>query len=259
MARLTKRDVYGAQGIVFDGDHIVTPNGEHVTELLKDGNTKVGKTVFTWSTLPGNFEHNVTVNGEHMMIKGTCACNCDGCYAQRGRYNADNVKESNAIHTILIREYPDFVKRAIVAQIRASKIKLVRIHASGDFEDSHVEPWREIISACPNTRFWTYTKNENAQHAFDDLPNMHVVPSIILNRGYNFGHCDYILETYLRLKDMGASVYICKCGFDDNAAHCNTCEACSKYDYVLFLEHSTSYNGKADPLYNTLKDIVMAQ
>lgn len=93
---------------------------------------------------------------------------------------------------------------------------------------------------------------------FDELKNANIVKSVIPHVGVNFGHCDYIISAYYALREMGEKVYICKCGFDDKQ-HCERCGVCAGYKYVLFLEHSTKYNGKADPLYSKLYEIVMNQ
>ena len=87
---------------------------------------------------------------------------------------------------------------------------------------------------------------------------MNVVKSIIPGKGFNFGHCDYILGLYEFLRKTGKKVYICKCGIDKNQ-HCVNCGACRTCDYVLFLEHSTEYKAENDPLFPVLKGIVESQ
>ena len=106
---------------------------------------------------------------------------------------------------------------------------------------------------------------KNSIVAFDDINNFNVVKSIVCidgkRRGFNFGKCDYILALYKELTARGESVYICKCGFDDeNPAHCITCAACRTCKYVLFVLHSTpDYDAKKDALFPVLKEIVMNQ
>ena len=151
--------------------------------------------------------------------------------------------------------------RAIMAQIIADGIRVCRVHVTGDFFSmEYINMWREIAQAFPGVVFWSYTKNPVAEHAFDDIENFHVVPSKIPGKGYNYGHCNYILALFDYLTKKGFRVFVCMCGFDDeNPAHCDTCGACRTCDYVLFLEHSTNYNAKDDPLYPVLKALVLAQ
>lgn len=254
--RLSKREIYAAHGIVYADGKILSPLGM-IEPLLKNGNEKLGLGVWTFSTLPGTGEYTAVVNGERVAVCGTCKCDCPGCYAKTGHYHRSNVLTSNAINTIIARDYLDFMVRAISAQIAADNIKLCRIHAAGDFSTpEYINSWREIVKATPETSFWTYTKNPAAENAFDDLNNINIVKSIIPGIGFNFGHCGYILDTFNALTAAGAKVHICKCGFDKNQ-HCVNCRGCVDNDFVLFVEHSTGYKAEKDPLYNDLMKIAM--
>ncbi|MBO5967277.1 MAG: hypothetical protein J6S14_02130 [Clostridia bacterium] len=254
-----KKNVYACYGIEFENGKIKAPLFGWINPLLVDGNSKLGKGVWTFSMLPGNFWYKVEIDGETMETCGTCNCNCPGCYAQTGFYNMPSVIRSNAIKTILARLYPDFVRRAITAQIWADNIKLCRIHASGDFFNAeYISAWREIVKACEACVFWTYTKNQEAENAFNDLANINIVKSIIPGYGFNFGHCDYILRVYKALKELGKTVYICRCGIDKNQ-HCTNCKGCSKNDFVLFIEHSTNYCAEKDALYGEVKTLIESQ
>lgn len=257
--RTAKKDIYARYGIVYKSGKIFSPVFGWVRPLLINGNDKLGKGVWTWSVLPGNFSHRVIIDGVKYDIAGTCPCNCDGCYGQTGRYNCDNVKASNGRKTILSRNYPEWVKNAILAQIEADKIEICRIHAVGDFFSSYyISMWFEIIATAKNTVFWSYTKNPIAESAFDVLPNVNIVKSVIRGHGFNFGHCGYVMKVYHALKAAGKNVHICRCGIDKNQ-HCTTCHGCIDNDYVLFLEHSTNYIAEKDPLYNDFVALVESQ
>ena len=261
MARLTKKDIYAKHGITFDNGKIVSPIGL-ISELLKEGNTKTGKAVYTFSLLPGTFDFTVDIQGNPVSIVGTCCCNCSGCYAKTGRYNCDNVIYSMDINTYLVNNHIDFVKACIMAQLETIGRGEVRIHAAGDFNtkdpDSYAAMWHEIAKKNNAFRFWTYTKVKKFENLFNDLKNANIVKSVIPGIGFNFGHCDYIINAYYTLREMGKSVYICKCGIDKNQ-HCERCGVCATYDYVLFLEHSTGYNAEKDPLFGKLVEIVNNQ
>ena len=259
MKKATKKDVYADFGIEYKDGKIFAPEFGWIPELLVNGNSKLGKGVWTFSTLPSNLVFSVIIKGKKYEIKGTCPCNCDGCYAQKGFHNMPSTIRSNAIKTYLARNYLEFVKNAIIAQIISSNIKLVRIHESGDFFcDEYVVIWREIVTVCGNCLFWGYTKNIKAENSFNDLNNVNIVKSIIKGFGFNFGKCEYLINLYNTLVSMGKKVHICKCGIDKNQ-HCTNCKGCVENEFVLFIEHSTGYNAEKDPFFPILKEIIENQ
>lgn len=257
----SKKQVYEKYSIQYKSGKILSPIG-WTAEPLKEGNSKTGKNVYTYSLLPGIAKVEIDFNGKHIEVKGTCICNCEGCYAQTGFYRMNNVIMSLAINTYLLNNYPDFVKNAIMAQLEIIGRGEIRIHASGDFNtadpDLYANMWLEIAKRFNSFRFWTYTKVKKYETLFDSLKNANIVKSVIPGIGFNFGHCDYIINVYYTLKAMGKSVYICRCGIDKNQ-HCELCGICATYDYVLFLEHSTNYKAEDDPLYEKLCEIVNNQ
>lgn len=256
--RKTKKEIFAAWGIEYKAGKIYHPILGWIRVVLKKGNGKLGFTIYTFSTLAGTREYRSTVIPT-CAIHGTCGVNCKGCYAQLGRYVFPNVVDCNARHTFLAIADIDFLKRAILAQIEADRIETVRIHASGDFMSlEYIEMWREICLATPSVTYWTYTKYAPAEHAFDDIPNCNVIPSVIPGHGLNYGTCAHILETYEALIAAGESVYICRCGIDKNQ-HCENCTGCTKHKYVLFIEHSTAYKAEQDPLFDKLKAVIEAQ
>lgn len=257
----TKKQIYAAHGITFKGGKLISPIGP-INELLKDGNTKTGIEVKTFSLLPGTALYDVVINGASFTVKGTCICDCVGCYAKTGFYKQANVIRSMAINTILVNEYPDFVREAIAAQLEILGRGEIRIHAAGDFNtknpDEYTKMWKETAKSFPSFRFWTYTKVKKYELLFDGLKNANIVKSVIPHIGINFGHCDYIINAYYTLKAMSCNVYICRCGIDKEQ-HCANCGVCTAYDFVLFLEHSTEYKAEDDPLYEKLCEIVNNQ
>lgn len=224
-------------------------NGVKIRELLKQGVEKIGKNVWHFSTLP------TCENG------GTCFCTCENGYCQKGRYNMESVKESLKARTNIVRADLQYFVNEAVREIRAHKVKFVRIHVTGDFFcKEYCFAWYAIIKACPGVTFWTYTKSYG--YGFDDaiklvnsLPNCNIVESDIPGCGYNFGHCDYILDTYYKLLLNGDNPYICPCGTDPTV-HCNDCHKCAERKHVLFLEHGTKYKAAKDPLFSKVAEIV---
>lgn len=263
---MNKKAIYASYGIEYNNGKIFAPVFGWIKPLLIDGNAKLGKGIWTFSTLPTTQIYHVVINGMSFDVKGTCPCSCVGCYATKGFYQMKSVVNSLAVKTLLCREYLDFVKKAISAQIKADNIKFLRIHASGDFFSvEYVNMWKEIATENNSVVFWTYTKFEQAEDMFNGFENAHVVPSIIKGRGFNFGTCEHILACYEYLTNMGKRVHICRCGIDKSHT-CTACtkresnkNACADYDFVLFLEHSTNYKAEEDKLYPIVKALVLSQ
>lgn len=240
--RITKADIYAKYGVEYitKKNHITTPIGESCP-LLKKGNKKLGSNVWTWS-----------------MSQTTCPCHCVGCYADSGHYQRASVRNSLNRNTELAKNHLAFLKNALSAQLATLPDgSEVRIHAVGDFFSyDYAMMWVDIVKAFPNLVFWTYTKTKY-KGIFDTLANANIVKSTYKGR-VNFGHCDHVMTLHNELKADGKSVYICRCGVDDNQ-HCEGCGMCSAMEYVLFLEHSTSYRAKDDPLYPAFVEMVNNQ
>ncbi len=273
--RITKAMIYAAFGIDYRNGKIRVPIFGYVRPLLKCGNGKIGK-AWHFSTLATNLVKSFEHDGTIYTCPGTCACTCRNektgkvdCYACAGRFVMNCVKAPLGINTFLARYYVEFMTRAIMAQIIADGIKVCRVHVSGDFfpdtekavQTAYIAAWRTIADAFPGTAFWSYTKIASAENAFSDCNNFHIVKSFIPGHGYNFGECGYIIGLYHDLKAAGKSVYICLCGIDDDAApKCYDCGACRKYDYVLFVKHSTGdYDAKKDALFPALVQLALSQ
>lgn len=300
-ARKNRKKIYARFGIEYKAGKILSPinGGMWITPPLVNGNDKIGKGAWHFSTLPGKKSWHVNIalktawklcekkdskfygkpvsyttvdndNPVYIDIDGTCACTCvdkDGkisCYAFTGNYNYDTTKAYLAIRTILARQHMDFLKRAILAQIEAENIELCRIHAAGDFfNKAYADMWKEIATECQHTIFWTYTKVKQFEKLFDGLDNANIVKSCIPGFGFNYGHCDYIMRLYKYLKRKGEKVHICFCGIEKFAGiapkHCTECKSCSECDYVLFIEHSTEYKAEKDPLFPELVKLILSQ
>lgn len=258
---MTRKEIYEKYGIEYKAGKILSPIG-WTYPVLKEGNDKTGKAVYTFSVLPGTRKFSVDIAGKKYTVSGTCTCDCVGCYAKTGRYNGKGVIKSMAINTILVNEYPDFIENAIRAQLEILGRGEIRIHAAGDFNtknpDQYADMWKRIATDFPMFRFWTYTKLKRFESLFDGMKNANIVKSIIPHIGINFGHCDYIINAYYTLKSLELPVYICKCGIDKNK-HCENCGVCTAYKYVLFIEHSTEYKAEKDPLYGKLCEIINNQ
>ena len=288
--RRTKKQIYAAYGIDYDqktGRIYFPILDKWITPLLVDGNAKIGKTVYHFSTLPGTRDYHLNINTKtekristtektfgqeiavtvldndnpfYVDVTGTCICECDNCYAMTGNYVYKTTLAYLAVRTIAARADIDFMVRAIMAQIKADNIKLLRIHASGDFFSvEYIDAWKRIIAAFPGTVFWSYTKNPLAESAFDQFDNCNIVKSRLPDLSLNYGTAREIMDKYAMLMAMGKTVYICRCGIDDRQ-HCVNCSACARFDYVLFIKHGDKkYDVKKDPLLPAITALIESQ
>ena len=245
----TKKEIYAAHGIEFikskNTEKLVSPLGL-VNKPLVNGNKKIGRGCYHFSTLPGTQLFDVVVNGMSFTVKGTCCCDCVGCYAKTGNYRYQSVKNALGMRTILARNYLDWLEKAIRAQIVADKIETIRIHAAGDFcSFAYAMMWYRIAKDFPGVKIWTYTKVREFESLFDTLPNSNIVKSVIPGIGFNFGHIDFVQDTYNKLASAGKTVHVCRCGVDKDQ-HCTNCKGCSENEFVLFVEHSTEYKAEKE-------------
>ena len=250
-------DIKGCKAVA--GFDMVEIDGVFYPLPLVDGNSKIGH-VWHASTLPTDKKYHIEYNNMVIDEKGTCPLECKGCYGTKGNYNYENVLFYIAMRTRLLRKYPEIYFQVCRAQITTENIKLIRLHATGDFIENEAAGWYKIFKDMPDLIGWTYTKCKKTGDIkrLNNLNNFNIVDSIIPGCGFNFGHIDYILNVYEKLKKAGKDVYICRCGIDKNQ-HCEKCGGCALNKYVLFIEHSTGYKAEKDPLYNTIKAIIEAQ
>lgn len=92
----------------------------------------------------------------------TCpgALNCiKGCYARTGLYNMPSVKRAQEARLALTKDSELFIA-VIDTELRKRKVKVLRIHDSGDFySEQYRDAWFSIMQLNPKVRFYAYTKN----------------------------------------------------------------------------------------------------
>lgn len=125
---------------------MVVKNKADTRFLLCMGNRKLGDVVYTF-TLPAV----KTCPGRSKLCEKVC-------YALKGhlRMVLDNGSYTWR-HAVTLTD--EFVCR-MVREIQFRGCQLVRIHVAGDFySPEYVRKWAEIVAACPNTRFFVYTRS----------------------------------------------------------------------------------------------------
>lgn len=141
---------------------------EYIARMVKNGNIKIGNTMWSWNKLAGN--------GVIAGCKGTCGEHCTGCYnAEDPRkspcyvfksYNLYGWDKSSVVaghvrNTNIMRNDIDHAFNDIQLQLKRGKKKpsAVRIHASGELENAQeLRKWIETARMFPEIPFYVYTK-----------------------------------------------------------------------------------------------------
>lgn len=162
--------------------YIIDP--EHAKLHISKGNSKLGKGIYSFATLPGNSDHLLTLNSGKVLltdIPGTCTKYCsncakDGaCYAWRDAKLHHNVTiRAWGENTILLRSGEVFY---LISEFIAKKnqkfrkthleedkvVKTFRINTSGEIESlKELLGWIVVARTNPEVTFGIYTKNYDA-------------------------------------------------------------------------------------------------
>lgn len=147
----------------------------HITK----GNTKIGKTIYSFSTLPGNKEHLLYAKGELLTdIPGTCTNLCKGCFGACYAVNSAKLHHNAVIkawaeNTLLLRNKPMETFKMIDEYITKKNIKYYKTQ---DMGNRGITTWRWNVSGeiqnvtelllmndlarkHPEVQFGIYTKN----------------------------------------------------------------------------------------------------
>ena len=150
----------------------ITKEALHISK----GNTKIGKTIYSFSTLPGNSNHMMYVGGELLTeIPGTCSKHCESCHNVCYAFNSGKLHHNVCIkawgeNTLLLRSGK--IEQAIneyLAQKNKRKqvVKTFRINVSGEIESvKDLEMWDRLAAKWPDIKFGLYTKNYEALDEF---------------------------------------------------------------------------------------------
>ena len=116
----------------------------------------------------------------------------DKCYAKKAERIYPNVRKwrNDNLKYSKLDSFPEIISR----QITSSKVKIVRIHSSGDFySDEYVRKWAEIAKNNHDVIFYCYTKCLGKLN-FDPLLSLHNVNVIgsLIDGKCNFGSIEYV-------------------------------------------------------------------
>lgn len=260
MKKQLKQIIETYPGATVRGNEILYKGVLYPLPLVR-GNKKIGRGVWHASTLAGcGVWSCYDGDGVLQVERGTCPLTCAGCYGCAGCYLFNNVKWSLMRRTRFLRNNPALYFHCVKAQIIAQRVKLLRVHATGDFLPGEAAGYIDVFKTFPHLIGWTYTKHEITGdiRKLNALINFNIVDSNIRGCGFNFGKAAYILKVYDKLQRAGRTPYVCRCGVDKNQ-HCDKCNGCALNTNVLFLYHGADYDPETDPDYITLKELINAQ
>ena len=130
--------------------------------FVAGGNTKLGKSVLTFSKLYG--DELFYIRGLGIFVKGSCGGYCIGCknscYVKKS-YRYDSVMLCHAVNTLAIRESIAKAFDDLDAQLtrKRNKAEIVRIHQSGELESlAELIAWLDLARKHPETVFYLYSK-----------------------------------------------------------------------------------------------------
>ena len=150
-----------------------------------NGNTKIGTEIASFSTLPGDADHLVTLKNGTVInqIPGTCSSNCKYCFQNCYAVNALKRYATSCLrawseNTLLLRsgrlfeELDKFLNRKNVLYLKTkdqemARIKVFRINVSGEITSGEeLAGWNDLAKKHPETTFAVYTKNYAALEEF---------------------------------------------------------------------------------------------
>ncbi len=145
------------------------------------------------------------------------------CYGVQNWY-----RESHVIDTLNERltatKMGDFVP-LMVEEIKSKKIKIVRIHTTGDFySNEYIQKWSEIVKQCSSTKFYGYTRSWRVPELEDSLSELCRNMNVILRASVDFTHKDRPSEwaTFSVVDGEGK-----RCPHDlGKVAYCRDCGIC---------------------------------
>lgn len=175
---------------------------------LAKGNNKIGKTIWSFATVPGNKKHKPTLNDGSVLsnVHGTCSKYCENCakngacYAWRDFMLHHNVcVEAWSENTNLLRSgklFDELDKFITKANSKEIKVKTFRINTSGEIENMlQLQGWNDLALKHPEVNFGVYTKNYDAIEEFIQNGN-NIADNLVINISQWHHVADKFLSKY---------------------------------------------------------------
>ena len=131
---------------------------------LSKGNSKLGKGVYSFNTLPGDKPLSTKDKGQLTNVYGTCGGCCDGCekfcYAVNDTRRFHNTCiPSLGKNTVIMRNDLDDGFKQLKQEIVDKKVKVLRWHSSGEIMSyDYLLKMVDIARDFPDVKCYVYTK-----------------------------------------------------------------------------------------------------
>lgn len=131
--------------------------------LIK-GNSKLGKGVYTFNTLPGDKPLSTKDRGQLTNVCGTCGGCCDGCekfcYAVRdAKLHHNAVIPSAGKNTVIMQHDLDMMFDQLKEELINKKAQVLRYHSSGEIPSyNYLLHMVKLAVEMPDVLFYFYTK-----------------------------------------------------------------------------------------------------
>lgn len=180
------------------------------------GNSKIGKTIYSFSTLPGDVNHLLYANKVLLTdLPGTCTNLCEGCFGACYAVNSAKLHHNAVIkawadNTLLLRYKPSILFDQINALINEKNKKYYETHNEKDIK---IKTWRWNVSGeiqnvtelalmnilakkHPEVMFGIYTKNFKAVETLLDALG-DTQPNFVINISQWHHVADDFLKKYV--------------------------------------------------------------
>ena len=143
------------------------PQRRRPPQLLVQGNEKLGPSLIWSFSLPAGS----TCPGKSEL------CWLFACYAAKGHYRR-NAVQAKYLRNLRCTHEQSFIED-VTAEIRTWKIRVLRIHGSGDYYNlEYVQAWTEIARRNPQTRFYFYTRSWRVPELIEPLLRFAALPNV---------------------------------------------------------------------------------
>lgn len=131
---------------------------------LVKGNTKLGRGVYSFNTLPGDKPLTTKTRGQLTNLFGTCGGCCDGCervcYSIRdARLHHNSVIPSAGKNTVILRHDENIMFDQLKEELVKRKASVLRYHSSGEIPTyNYLLHMVKLAVELPDIKFYFYTK-----------------------------------------------------------------------------------------------------
>jgi hypothetical protein len=131
-----------------------------VSRLLVKGSGKLSRRP-NYVLSKGNDKIGQDIHAFNLPAVDTCpgrSTACESCYARRGRWGFRKVQE--ALRRNWEASCHSFFAERMIREIQSRRVRVVRIHASGDFYDvRYIRSWSRVALTCRGVTFYAYTRS----------------------------------------------------------------------------------------------------